>query len=239
MIDPCASASRSQPGFSLPSDTPPGGWICDSIQLAGRRFAVTRPADPDAVLERFSGVGDPYWSQLWPSSRLLAQAILQASWAQPPHAVELGCGVGLAGLALLAIGGQVTFTDYEPSAIALALHNAQANGFSAAQGMLLDWRTPPPMQFDFVIAADVLYDRQLHQPLLSTLKTLLPQAGVCWIGEPGRSTAEEFLLLAADQGWHTKLYDEHGALLAAPRFNQFTRIVLRPPIVPLPETPTS
>lgn len=186
------------------------------------------------MLERFSGAGDPYWAQLWPASRLLAEAILRASWPHPPHALELGCGVGLAGLALLAAGGQVTFSDYEPSAVALALHNAQANGFSGARGMLLDWRAPPPVRFDFVIAADVLYDRQLHQPLLSTLQAILSPAGVCWLGDPGRTTAEEFLLLAEDQGWRAALYDEQDALLKAPRFNQFTRIVLRPP----PVTPT-
>ena len=43
--------------------------------------------------------------------------------------VEVGCGLGLPGIAALACGLRVTFTDYDATALRFAADNARANGF--------------------------------------------------------------------------------------------------------------
>ena len=61
----------------------------------------------------------PYWAYLWPGAYLLAEAVVREPWPEPVdgrillEALEIGCGLGLAGLAALARGLRVQFTDYD------------------------------------------------------------------------------------------------------------------------------
>jgi tRNA1(Val) A37 N6-methylase TrmN6 len=59
--------------------------------------------------------------------------LLAAAAAQAPHAVDLGAGVGTAGLALLARGAaeNVTLIEIDADLAALAQQNAERNGFAA------------------------------------------------------------------------------------------------------------
>src|SRR5262245_66441610 len=80
-------------------------------------FQIERPADSYSLLddpvvldahERDEYM--PYWADLWPAARMLAQAIAKEDWTQYPHtgeklgAVALGCGQGGPGLAALPSG---------------------------------------------------------------------------------------------------------------------------------------
>jgi hypothetical protein len=87
--------------------------------------------------------------------------------------LELGCGSGLVGLACLAAGLEVTFSDYVPFTVELALENAARNGFANARGLVLDWRQPHDRQWPLIVAADVTYDRTNIAPLLDVLEKML------------------------------------------------------------------
>ena len=86
---------------------------------------------------------DPYWGLLWDAAPKTAEQILQNAWPQGLTAVELGCGVGLAGIAGLIAGLDVTMTDLVPTAVEMAVNNAAMNGFPSAKGKAIDWRNPP------------------------------------------------------------------------------------------------
>ena len=69
-------------------ETPYRGPVIEtSMTLGGRTIRVTRPADPDrllddpAVLER-NRLDDymPYWAYLWPGAYLLAEAVGREPW---------------------------------------------------------------------------------------------------------------------------------------------------------------
>lgn len=98
--------------------------------------------------------------------------------------LEVGCGCGLAGLALASMGAHVVLTDL-PKVLDLARRNcernqemiARANG--SAEAKVLDWldcssgddeRPAGFPQFDVVIAADCVYYKDLFVPLLKVLK---------------------------------------------------------------------
>ena len=137
----------------MPFDLP-GGWRRRTVTIVDRSFDLMLPADPDGVLETLleaaessadGGAGaepDPYWATLWSSATPTAEAVLQEDWRGDESVLEIGCGMGLVGLAALARGLQVTFSDYIPQALQMALANACRNGYPAAHGLLLDWNCP-------------------------------------------------------------------------------------------------
>ncbi len=181
------------------------------FNLVGHRLEITAPADPDALLDdpetqkRYAADNSlPYWPIIWPSSLMLAVQILLQSSTDVPRlpckTLELGCGLGIAGIAAGLMGCDVTFTDYDRESLDFARHNAIANGVKTFQHRLLDWRTPQPEQFDWIIASDVLYERRLHETLLSAIEVMLRPDGVLWITDPQRTAAADFPLLAATRG---------------------------------------
>lgn len=171
---------------------------------------------------------DPYWGLLWDAAPKTAEQILQKQWPQGLTAVELGCGVGLAGIAGLIAGLDITMTDLVPTAVEMAVNNAAMNGFPSAKGKVIDWRNPPDQRFDFIVASDVLYDANNHQPLLNTINQMLRRDGVVWIGDAGRANAAKFIELARKADWDIKIQDEQGKRLTKPTHVQFQLIVMRP-----------
>jgi len=128
------------------------------------------------------------------------------------HALEIGAGIALTGLAALARGLHVTFSDYDRQAIDLALFNARENRLSDnAEGLLLDWRQPIDRQFPVIFGCDVIYERQNHRPILGLLEKMLAPEGECWITDPGRHHADAFVELLATspfQARHERLVRE-------------------------------
>lgn len=218
----------------------PGGWSMRMVDLAGRRFELLLPADPDRVLETQIEIeqqdvadqqaADPYWAALWSSASPTAEAVLAADWTPRQAVLELGCGIGVVGLAALARGLCVTFSDHVAQAIDLALVNARRNGFHEARGVALDWHHPSlassDERYSIILASDVLYNRANHLPLLNTIDRFLAPGGVCWIGDPGRFNSREFLPVACDK-FHVTLRDREGATFAVPVSGQFQIFVLQ------------
>jgi predicted nicotinamide N-methyase len=197
------------------------------------------PAEPDEFLNHLvepidsaqPHLADPYWAKLWPAAEHLAAAILNAANRRanspPIHCLELGCGSGLAGIAALAAGWEVTFSDYVPQAVQLAQENAARNGYRNSHGLVIDWRTPPKLSFERIIAADVTYDRSILVPLLATLEQMLAPGGDVWIADAGRGPVAEFLDLARQRGWSAILLDECGRESHEPALGRCQRMVLR------------
>ena len=57
--------------------------------------------------------------------------------------MEVGCGLGLPGVAALARGLRVTFSDYDPAALEFAARNARLNQLENFCLLRLDWHAPP------------------------------------------------------------------------------------------------
>lgn len=216
----------------------PGGWSDREVVIGPHTFRLWTPTNPDAVLEKIEEPSegarphlvDPYWAKLWPAAPLLAEAIVRDPPPRGTRVLELGCGSGLVGIAALACGLDVTFSDYVPLAVELALENARRNGFSRGRGMVLDWRAIPaelPERFPRIVAADVTYDRTNLDFLLNVLDRLLAPGGEAWFGDAGRSPAQEFLDRALSLGWSPKLLDEADRPLPAAVLGSFQRIILR------------
>lgn len=199
-----------------------------SASISGKQIELEIPSDSEQVLEaaidaETRGVrdADPYWGLIWDAAPKTSERILSAGWSEGTRVLELGCGVGLCGIAALFAGCHVTFSDLVPAAVDLALRNAQRNGFPNAAGMVLDWEHPASVQFPVIVASDVLYDQNNHRPLLNVLNAMTAPDGLVWIGDAGRHNAPRFIALARDAGWNVALSDVNGRQLPAPTHVEF------------------
>jgi predicted nicotinamide N-methyase len=172
-------------------------------------------------------LADPYWAKLWPAAPLLAEAIVRrGATIANKRTLELGCGSGLVGIAALACGYNVTFSDYVPLAVDLAIENAARNGFSNAAGLVLDWRRPAGERFDFLVAADVTYDQTNLDHLLNVVETMLVPGGEAWFGDAGRSPATDFVEKARQRGFAVQLFDATDASVSDIPLGAFRRVFL-------------
>ncbi|GAB4270559.1 class I SAM-dependent methyltransferase [Deferrisoma sp.] len=177
------------PGYDVALRTVPAG---------GRAVRLFQPADPNELADRVDPKAFeederfPYWAELWASGVALTGFLLREGAVRPgEEAVELGCGLGLVGVAAALAGARVTFTDYEPDALGFARANHALNLGEPGRTRLLDWRAPPAdLRAPLVLAADVLYERRFLEPFLATLKSVLAPGGRAYVAEPGRRIAE-------------------------------------------------
>lgn len=188
--------------MSASSDRPPmprtprealGRIQRETVIVEGRTFLIDRPVETDALLDhpamRQALADDhmPYWADLWPAARMLAKWVMRQQWPAGLRALEVGCGLGLAGLAALAKGAHVTFTDYDGTAVEFAAANARLNGFAAFEAMQLDWRYPPEgVTWPVLLASDLIYEARNVEPLVGLVKRLLAPAGVCLLTDQDR-----------------------------------------------------
>lgn len=188
---------------ATPSDAIPNRYR-EKVLVEGKCFIIERPGDSDRVIDH-PAVQEahrldeymPYWTDLWPASRMMAKVILREPWEQFPlktsdkiEALEIGCGLGLPGLAALSCGLRVIFSDYDETAVQFAANNARINGFKDFRTLPFDWRHPPAgLRVPLVLASDLTYEERNVEPILSLIKTVLLPGGVCFLSDQDRTPA--------------------------------------------------
>ncbi len=183
--------------------------VRETVFIDAYSFRIDRPVDWDQLLDhpwvRSAAASDdyvPYWAQLWPAARMLAKAVVREHWQGPRKALEVGCGLGLAGIAALTRGLEVTFSDVDQTALRFASENARLNGFVEFQTQLLDFRAPPhDCQYPIVMGSDLMYEERLVEPLVKLLHVVLAPGGTCLITDPDRSPARVFRWKLAEAGF--------------------------------------
>lgn len=199
------------------------GWAVREYSFGEHRLKLTLPRQPDALLDDTSvrSANDrddymPYWAYLWPAAIAMSKQVVHAAWPHGTEVLELGCGVGLVGLAALATGCRVTMTDYDPQAIIVAEHNAKLNGFTDFEALQLDWRYPLRRRYPVILGCDLLYEERNLQPILSLLDVMLEPSGECWLADGGRRHARAFWSLARERGYDIRMFDADGLEISGP-----------------------
>ena len=199
----------------------------ETVTAGPHRFQVLKPRTADDLISEDEYAVDerlPYWAELWPSGRVLADRLAQRN-LRGLNVVELGAGLAIPSLVAATRGARVLATDWYEPALAFMSVNAERLGL-AVDTMFVDWRDPPQAlldraPFDLIVAADVLYEVRNAAPLAALLPRLLADDGEVIIADPRRPDAKSFLETLASTGWsihtdevaHESRLDESGPIV--------------------------
>jgi predicted nicotinamide N-methyase len=167
------------------------------LVIGGRDTAILHPRDADAIIDEAEFERDerlPYWADLWPSGRVLADYVAQLA-GDARSLLELGCGAGLVAVAAVRAGFDVTASDYDDDALTFTRVNVLASCGVDVGTRNLDWRVLPrdTGRFAYVVGADVLYERAHASLVARAFDVLLASRGIGIVADPGRIAAPAFI----------------------------------------------
>ena len=181
-----------------------------TVRLGGHDFRIRalsdlqQFADPTGRASR-AGISSSLWSlfgQIWPSGRVLAEAMSSFDVAGK-RILELGCGLGLSSLVLSHRGANVVASDHHPLAESFLAYNAGLNNLPAVTYRDLPWAVPDNNlgMFDLIIGSDILYERDhAAQIAAMMLRHANPDAELL-VTDPGRGNSAPFTRAMQAQGY--------------------------------------
>lgn len=189
----------------------------ESVTVGSAQWSLLKPANADHLISEADYVMDerlPYWADLWPSARVLAATLLDEIGAGR-RLLEMGCGVGLATIAAMHAGFDVTATDYYDDALHVTRGNAARNLGREPRVQMVNWREWPVDlgTFDVVMAADVLYEKEYATLVSACIARALAPDGTAFVADPGRLALPAFRDGLVEHGLsitsvHTQRYEE-------------------------------
>ena len=178
----------------------------DIVEVADSYDLLDRMIEQEGRMVRVDRF--PYWAEIWPASLALARWMcaqrptIAHSWTR-----ELGCGLGLVGIALAALGWKVEATDYVEDALIFAAHNAQKNRLGDRHRVAyLDWSNPVGRASDCLVASDVVYEKKNHVYLNRVLRHLLAPGGRFYLSDPQRRPAQRFVDMLVKQRYTHRVH---------------------------------
>ncbi len=186
-------------------------FVCtvEPVDLGDITLELLRVADPDTLIENVdSGLFAaedrfPYWADLWNSGIGLARWVRATGILEHKRVLELGCGIGIVGIAAAHCGAVVTMTDNAEEALLFTAYNVKRNCPSAPVDLrFLDWRKPDMAgTYDAIVGADILYERSDFDALLTLFGNLLAPNGMVLLSDPDRTMGNAFLARARTRGF--------------------------------------
>lgn len=174
------------------------------VTIGAYGFELLHPDNADDLISEADYVKDerlPYWADIWPSSRILAEHI-GAVRGRGRQLLELGCGMGLVAASAARAGFEVMATDYYEDALLFTQVNVWENAGVIPETRYVDWRHfPADLEwFDYVIASDVLYEKEYSPLLAGGFAQALARGGLGIVADPGRIGVGDFLAACEEQG---------------------------------------
>lgn len=150
------------------------------------------------------------WWGLTGSAIALARSVVDNDNIDRKTVIELGCGLGLPGMAAGLSGARVLFTDIKPEALEYARRNVAANRLESPQVdfATLDWENPElEERYDIVLGAEILYDYFMHDSLLKLIDRLLAPGGTLMLADRKRLVVDRFMGRLHTAGFRTERRD--------------------------------
>jgi len=181
------------------------------IRIGPRMVTLHHPRDADDLIDEAAFAIDerlPYWADVWPSARVLAERLLTTR-VDERRLLEIGCGSGLVSVAAAIAGFDVTSTDYYDEALRFTALNVLVNTGVLIDTRAADWRRFPHDigRFDLVVASDVLYEPEHASLVAAVIDRTLTARGSAMIADPGRLAAPQFVEQCKERGMPAAIVD--------------------------------
>lgn len=152
-------------------------------------------SDPQGEAE-LAGISSAGWSlfgHIWPSARILAEAMHTYDLAGK-RILEIGAGLALASLVIHRRAGDMTVSDRHPLSRAFLQENLLLNNLGPLKYQNGNWEGSNPElgQFDLIIGSDVLYERQQPGQLAAFINRHAAASAQIIIVDPDRGNRVDF-----------------------------------------------
>ena len=153
------------PGYHVKFETVTVGGLHYQIRSL---LDLQQYSDPlgEAELAGISPANWPLFGHIWPSARILAQAMHTFDLAGK-RILEIGAGLALASLVIHRRAGDMTVSDWHPLSQNFLKENLLLNKLGPMKYQAGNWagENPGLGEFDLIIGSDVLYERQQPEQL--------------------------------------------------------------------------
>jgi len=168
--------------------------ITTPVKINGQRLLLFQPAsidrfiNPDDVLDNF-----PLWAKIWEASGVLASHLVNLPPDPGKTLLEIGCGLGMVGIAAAKAGHRITMTERNPDALNFARANALANDCPDIAIQRLDWNDPQlKSRFDTIVGSETVYKTEDIDGLEAMFDRCLSPGGTIILAEGVRRTGVAF-----------------------------------------------
>lgn len=186
-----------------------------ALQVGGIRLQLLQMADLETFLlanieaDRLSLANFPYWAMIWDASLVLADFLVKQQPQADRTILELGAGLGCAGLCAAARGHRVTITDNVTDALAFVRLSASQNRLAEVQVEYLDWQAPDLAgQFSWLVGSDILYEPASFQPLLHIFGRYLQPGGKIYLSQAIRGTGPQAFFELVKPHYHVRFQEK-------------------------------
>ncbi len=168
--------------------------VTTPVTINGQTLKLFTPAsidrfiNPDDMMDNF-----PLWAKIWEASGVLASYLA----GMPPNPMktmlEIGCGLGMVGIAVARAGHRITMTELNPDALNFARANALANDCPQIAIERLDWNDPQlDGRFDTIVGSETVYKTEDIDGLEALFDRYLNPGGTIILAEGVRRTGVDF-----------------------------------------------
>ncbi|MEF2144995.1 MAG: methyltransferase [Desulfovibrionaceae bacterium] len=151
-----------------------GEVVFERVELSGGPLDILQIKDMPAYIDKLlakSGAGGkvelPLWARVWPTNIALSLFLEKCPFPDGAQFLEIGAGIGLAGLTLARRGFTVTISDLEPDALLFCRINALRNGLGDQVRIEQVDFTKDRLErrFQAVIGCEILFREVFFAPL--------------------------------------------------------------------------
>lgn len=178
--------------------------VCGTDYQIRSLLDLQQYSDPHGEAER-AGISPASWSlfgHLWPSARVLAQAMDTFDLAGK-RILEIGAGLALASLVIHRRAGDMVVSDWHPLSQSFLNANLLLNRLGPLRYQTGNWQGSNPElgRFDLIIGSDVLYERQQAIQLAAFIDRHAARSAEIIIVDPDRGNRVGFCREMASLGY--------------------------------------
>ena len=168
--------------------------VTTPVTINGQTLKLFTPAsidrfiNPDDMMDNF-----PLWAKIWEASGVLASYLTGLPPNPMKTMLEIGCGLGMVGIAAARTGHRITMTELNPDALNFARANVLANDCPQIPIERLDWNAPHlDGRFDTIVGSETVYKTEDIDGLEAMFDRYLNPGGTIILAEGVRRTGVDF-----------------------------------------------